>query len=1028
MQNKTIAHVIGFFTVVGQIAVAQPHFEVPVDSLMRLLHGPARDSVIFYVRNTGTAPGTFTARAIMFPRSSKVASMTNPARETHQIQINYPNDSVPSSVSYAVNDDGVLSTNNHSTSKREPTRSVTGALTSNSYGYDYRTSNWTSFDVAQPDTLFPLGTFSPSDAIYAGDFTLDGSRFIAVKNATNQLIDVNITNGTYTVIGPVTIDAGHTWTSAKFDPTSGAFYAVSTNITVSSLYTIDPGTGTTTRIATITNMPAIIGMAIQGGTGQMYGYDIVTDNFVSIDKATGATTVIGPIGFNANLAQDMAFDRQSGTLYMAAYNGNLGHAELRTVNTTTGATTLVGQIGTDAHLIDPFSIQGSIIPGSNWLSIVPTNGTINPGDSLRFTTGFDATDPFIYNNPGDYYGSIDLTALETPDTLKIPVRMRVDTREIMLIAEPDSVNIGDVLIGTTDSSKSFLARNIGASPVIVTGISFTDSALDASPTSFVLQSLDTVRIHVRFTASPPPSVHSGVLHFISNDPLASQVGLRARSVGPSITIISPNGGEIWYPGETHYLIWREVGVDTVRVEFSQSGSPGPWYLLHTGYTGSDSMRFVVSATPSNHCFFRVSLISNPAVSDTNDGPFTIAGQVSHWHAQTSGTTVPLYAVKTVDNNIAWAGGGTGAGTSGIVRRTTDGGATWTFAGSFPADVYCMTALDANKAIAGTWTGTFARLMKTTDGGTTWWTVDSVAGGFYNAIEMNSPTNGIALGDPIAGNWLVRRTTNGGDTWFNGPTTPWTGSETMWSNCMMWYDSLHGWFFTSPGSIYRTTDGASSWSRTTPPASPGPVWFNQLSSGLSGPRLRSSDAGATWALTSGIIPEAVTALSGSAGLQMFWAAAGNDVYVSSDAGDSWSNEAPFGYTGAIQLNHISMIHVGSITAGWAVGGGGTIVRFIAGEDDVKENPGVIPKELSLAQNYPNPFNPSTNFQFSIAHSQLTILKVYDLLGREVATLVNEVRPPGRYQITWDAGKAASGVYFYQLMTGSVFLQRKMLLVR
>ena len=55
-------------------------------------------------------------------------------------------------------------------------------------------------------------------------------------------------------------------------------------------------------------------------------------------------------------------------------------------------------------------------------------------------------------------------------------------------------------------------------------------------------------------------------------------------------------------------------------------------------------------------------------------------------------------------------------------------------------------------------------------------------------------------------------------------------------------------------------------------------------------------------------------------------------------------------------------------------------------------------------------------------------MYDILGREVATLLNEVKQPGRYQITWDAGKAASGVYFYQLMTGSVFLQRKMLLVR
>jgi hypothetical protein len=81
-----------------------------------------------------------------------------------------------------------------------------------------------------------------------------------------------------------------------------------------------------------------------------------------------------------------------------------------------------------------------------------------------------------------------------------------------------------------------------------------------------------------------------------------------------------------------------------------------------------------------------------------------------------------------------------------------------------------------------------------------------------------------------------------------------------------------------------------------------------------------------------------------------------------------------------------------------------------------------------QNYPNPFNPMTNLQFSIVNRQLTILKVYDLLGREVATLVNEVRQPGTYTAHWDASGVASGVYIYRLSAGNFVQCKKLLLLR
>jgi len=83
---------------------------------------------------------------------------------------------------------------------------------------------------------------------------------------------------------------------------------------------------------------------------------------------------------------------------------------------------------------------------------------------------------------------------------------------------------------------------------------------------------------------------------------------------------------------------------------------------------------------------------------------------------------------------------------------------------------------------------------------------------------------------------------------------------------------------------------------------------------------------------------------------------------------------------------------------------------------------------LYQNYPNPFNPSTTLSFVIGHSSLVTLKIYDMLGSEVATLVNEEKPPGIYELTWYAADLPSGIYFYKLQTGSFVETKKMILLR
>jgi hypothetical protein len=89
---------------------------------------------------------------------------------------------------------------------------------------------------------------------------------------------------------------------------------------------------------------------------------------------------------------------------------------------------------------------------------------------------------------------------------------------------------------------------------------------------------------------------------------------------------------------------------------------------------------------------------------------------------------------------------------------------------------------------------------------------------------------------------------------------------------------------------------------------------------------------------------------------------------------------------------------------------------------------IPVEYSLSQNYPNPFNPTTIIQFTIVNRQLTIVKVYDVLGREVSTLVNEVKGPGTYTVQFDASNLASGVYFYRLQAGDFTQTKRLLLLK
>jgi hypothetical protein len=128
----------------------------------------------------------------------------------------------------------------------------------------------------------------------------------------------------------------------------------------------------------------------------------------------------------------------------------------------------------------------------------------------------------------------------------------------------------------------------------------------------------------------------------------------------------------------------------------------------------------------------------------------------------------------------------------------------------------------------------------------------------------------------------------------------------------------------------------------------------------------------------------------------------------------------------------------INTGTVVGNYGTILKTINGGiitelEENAENYSKPPENFLLKQNYPNPFNPTTKIKFEIPDqarndNALVTLKVYDILGREVAILVNEEKPAGEYEVEFDGADLPSGIYFYQLKTSNYSETKKMVLLK
>jgi hypothetical protein len=157
--------------------------------------------------------------------------------------------------------------------------------------------------------------------------------------------------------------------------------------------------------------------------------------------------------------------------------------------------------------------------------------------------------------------------------------------------------------------------------------------------------------------------------------------------------------------------------------------------------------------------------------------------------------------------------------------------------------------------------------------------------------------------------------------------------------------------------------------------------------------------------------------------------GNDfgVYVSTNGGTDW-NSFTDGLTPAVMVFDLSISLSNRKIRAVTHGNGVFERKLLDGSVGIISSSSNIPEEFTLYQNYPNPFNPLTHLEFGISKLEFVSLKVFDILGKEVMTLVNETKPAGKYSVTFDGSNLSSGIYFYKIEAGDFIKVKRMALIK
>jgi photosystem II stability/assembly factor-like uncharacterized protein len=348
-------------------------------------------------------------------------------------------------------------------------------------------------------------------------------------------------------------------------------------------------------------------------------------------------------------------------------------------------------------------------------------------------------------------------------------------------------------------------------------------------------------------------------------------------------------------------------------------------------------------------------------------------------------------------------------------------------------------------------------VKSTDAGVTWSkvsTFDTTTGYLVDINFLNANTGYACADSGNLGNSSVLKTTNGGINWVK------INLEQEINLYRVFFLDINTGFAcgfkmvaTSGGFIFKTTNGGVNWTKKSflyPEQNEiKDICFFNATTGIAINSceadvlkiFKSTNTGITWdSVTTfeNILPESINFVNGTgtalitgyidSALQY-----ANYTFKTTDYGSTWVRKR-------INTSNAMIIQSSLVDQNnWFIGGGDFLNPAIVlkstngGNVFVNTIGSEIPTNYSLHQNYPNPFNPSTKIQFDIPsevkRKTLDVkLLIYDILGKEVVTLVNEKLQPGTYEVNFNASNLSSGVYFYKLTAGSFTDTKKMLMIK
>jgi photosystem II stability/assembly factor-like uncharacterized protein len=430
-------------------------------------------------------------------------------------------------------------------------------------------------------------------------------------------------------------------------------------------------------------------------------------------------------------------------------------------------------------------------------------------------------------------------------------------------------------------------------------------------------------------------------------------------------------------------------------------------------------------------------------------------------------------IEILPGGVIWIFGNNDASTASTFYgyRSVDNGKTWKkfTVPSAPAasGVTNIAAKDSNIAVVGLNNG---YLFRTTNGGAKWDSVFAYADvnvAWMDAVNCVGTTRDtmIAVGDADNSGLFVGRSTNAGATWTRLTNLPTTDSITAavfyagyytYGQCTDVYQRTFwsSWYYGSgvDPRMLVSTDAGGSWAvykNVLPGGNAYDTYLRSinfkdqnvgygvikgLSSSSTNWMVKTTDGGKTWSDTISVekgiahndaLPTHVKPIRGTNNVFAGgYGINGSKAWWSTDNGATWTNlNIPLGpTTNAWVLNSAFT----DAQNGYAVGG--QINLKLTPSTGVGGQENGQPVAYTLQQNYPNPFNPTTTIGYSVAKATDVQLKVYDLLGREVATLVEGQHSPGSYSVTFDASRLSSGVYFYTMRAGDFVSAKSLVLMK